>query len=69
MFGTYNYNEIPTTANIYKNNNINKNMCDKWNKTNNFFETCNITVNINPLKQTIVNGILKDPLRSQLLSL
>jgi hypothetical protein len=69
MFGEYNYhNKIPTTANIYKNNDINKNMCDKWDKTNNFFETCNITVSINPLKQTIINGILKDPLRSQLLS-
>jgi hypothetical protein len=64
MFGTYNYHrsKIPDYD-------INIDTCDDWNKTNKFFETCNITVSTNPLKQTIVNGVIKDPLRSQLLTL
>ena len=64
MFGTYNYHrsKIPDYD-------INIDTCDDWNKTNKFFETCNVTVSTNPLKQTIVNGVIKDPLRSQLLTL
>lgn len=43
--------------------------CDKWSKNNLFFQTCNVTVSSNPDRQTIIEGIIKDPLRSKLLSL
>jgi hypothetical protein len=42
---------------------------DNWSKYNKNFETCNITVSTNPNKQLVVDGIIKDPLRSTLLSL
>jgi len=43
--------------------------CDKWAKDNKLFKTCNLTVSTNPEKQTIIEGVIKDPLRSRLLSL
>jgi len=41
---------------------------DNWSKNNKHFETCNITVSTNLKKQVVVDGIIKDPLRSILLS-
>jgi hypothetical protein len=41
---------------------------DNWSKNNKHFETCNITVSTNLKKQVVVDGIIKDPLRSLLLS-
>ena len=43
--------------------------CDKWDKNNIYFDSCNITVNTNPGKQTVIEGVIKEPLRSRLLSL
>jgi len=43
--------------------------CDKWSKDNKYFESCDVTVSTNPGKQTIVEGVIKDPLRSRLLSI
>jgi hypothetical protein len=50
--------------------NINKRqLCEKWDIQNKSFQTCDVSVYINPLQQIVLNGNLKEPLRSQLLSL
>ena len=73
MAGTSNFAGISfgsksfDTQNLLKRENVVT--CNKWSKNNMFFETCNLTISNNTNKQTIVEGIIKDPLRSQLLSL
>lgn len=44
-------------------------ICDKWKRFDKNFETCKLQVSVNPLRQTVIEGIIKDPLRSRLLSL
>ena len=69
MLGIYKYHNNSNNLNIADDNNIIIDDCNNWNKTDKNFDTCNITIHINLLKQTIITGIIKEPLRSQLLSL
>jgi hypothetical protein len=52
----------------YKENTIDIKSCDNWSIYNKYFETCDIIVSTNPKRQVVIDGIIKDPLRSTLLS-
>ena len=68
-----NFGGISLGINTYNSIKDNKNtMYDErsnnWLRNNKNFETCNITVSTNSKKQLVVDGIIKDPLKSTLLS-
>ena len=42
---------------------------ENWSKNSRSFDSCNITIYTNPKKQLVVDGIIKEPLRSGLLSI
>jgi hypothetical protein len=73
MAGTSNFGGISFGSNTFNPVKNNENIMDiergdNWSKNNKHFKTCNITVSTNPKKQVVVDGIIKDPLRSTLLS-
>lgn len=46
-----------------------KKKCDTWTRKNKVYETCQVSVSVNLNKQVIIEGTVREPLRSRLLSL